>query len=297
MPAGRGERCEDCYWTDLLEKRIAICQAGLGNGLAVDFGVFGRWLEARRGANVAAIRINKYFAFFQEMGAEWGCIPDYKELVARFHAEGLRRVRLAIQWMEDSGRLEVDEKVREEDSERRRLRELEERIDASTAGGALWHAYRERLMDRLEKGKTSLRSIRLVLSTAMDLVRRTGGGMPTQSDLDAYLLERPGQKANITGFANFINEAQEVSLVPWTDERRARERGRARLERQLIAMMKDPEDSVDYREKWVRAAMRYFHDRVLGKVYSCYEDMDDGLIVRKGGKDYWIPMPLPALEQ
>ncbi len=295
MPAGRGDRCEDCYWKDLLEKRIAICQAGLGNGLAEEFGVFGRWLEARRGANVAAIRINKYLAFFQEMDAEWGCIPDYKELVARFHAEGLRRVRLAIQWMEQSGRLKVDEKAREEDSERRRIRELGERIDASTAGGALWHAYRERLMARLEEGKTSLRSVRMVLSAAADLVLRAEGCVPVQPDLDAYLLDKPGQKANITGFVNFINEAQGVSLVPQTDEKRAKERSKARLERQLIAMMKNPEDTPEFRRKWARVAMRYFHGQPMPKTTELTDVLDGGLVVRSRGKEYWVPLPLKIM--
>ena len=74
-------------------------------------------------------------AFFQEVDAEWGRIPNYKALVARFHAEGLRRVRLAVRWMDESHRLLVDEKVREEDSERQRINLLEAQIDATSEAG------------------------------------------------------------------------------------------------------------------------------------------------------------------
>jgi len=291
MPAGQGKRCGECYWKELLEKRIRICQAGLGNGLAEEFWVFGRWLETRRGAHVAALKISKYLEFFQEIDAIWGHVPSYRELVARFHAEGLRRVRLAVRWMEESGRLEVDEKVREEDSERRRIRELKEGIDASTAGGALWHAFRKRLMARLEEGRTSLRSIRMVLSASADLVRRAEGCVPVQPDLDAYLVDKPGQRANITGFVNFINEAQGMSLVPQTDDRRAKERSRARLERQLIAMMKNPEDTQEFRTKWAKAAVRYFHGRNLPKDGNLRDAPRDGLLACVNGQDYWVPLP------
>ena len=113
---------------------VALCQR------AGEFEAFARWLASQRGAHATAIRINGYLAFFQEVDAEWGRIPNYKALVARFHAEGLRRVRLAVRWMDESHRLLVDEKVREEDSERQRINLLEAQIDATSEAGGMWNA-------------------------------------------------------------------------------------------------------------------------------------------------------------
>ena len=99
----------------------------------------------------------------------------------------LRRVRLAVRWMDESHRLLVDEKVREEDSERQRINLLEAQIDATSEAGGMWNAYREHMMMRFGKGAISLRSVRLALSTAAALVRRTEGCTLSQRDLDAYV--------------------------------------------------------------------------------------------------------------
>ncbi len=290
MPAGRGNLCEACYWKGLLDKRVKICQAGLGKLLAEEFKEFGAWFEGRRGAQAAALRVNKYLTFFQEMDAKWGHIPSYGDLLRRFHAEGLRRVRLVVSWMEESGRVKVDEKLREEDSEYLRIRRLKARIDASSAGGALWDGYRKNLMEHHRQGRTSLRSIRMALSSAAELVRRAGGHAPTQSSLDAYLQDKPGQKANITGFVNHVNNDGVANLVIQNSESMSRSE-RKRLEQALISMMKHQEDTQGFRKMWICAAMRYFQGRPLRKDHSWREDPQGGLIVRMAGLEFWIPLP------
>lgn len=291
MPAGRGNRCEECYWKGVLEKRVAFCQAGLGGSLAKDFAEFGRWLEAHRGVNVAAIRINRYLYFFQEIDNKWGKIPEYSELVGYFHAEGLRRVRSVVRWMDESGRLKVDTRVRKEDSERRRIRDLTESVNGMTAGGVLWYSYRERLISKHGQGRTSLRSMRLALSAAADLVQRAKDREPSQADLEAYLLEKPGQKANITGFANHINRQCGSNLIPVVDARRARERSRSRLERSLIEMVRSPEDTEEFLRKWSKKAMRYFYEQDMESRAKIEIHSSDWLEVISNGKVYWVPYP------
>lgn len=77
-------------------------------------------------------------------------------------------------------------------------------------------------MKRVNAGKFTLRSVRLALRPAASflLVSDPGGvKMPDQSSLDRHLLKAPGQKAAITGFVNYLNEALGLDLVPVVSEK------------------------------------------------------------------------------
>lgn len=109
------------------------------------------------------------------------------------------------------------------------------------------------------------------------------------------MLDKPGQKATITGFVNFVNEAKGTNLVPKIDECRAKERARAKLERRLIALMKSPDDTPEFRRKWTSAAMKHFHRQHLPKGCALQEVPEGGIVACVNGKDYWLPLPDTAV--
>jgi len=294
MPAGRGKVCEACYWEGVLRKRITLNQAGLGACLAEHFESFSQWLAATRGTFRAANLINRYLAFFQEMDRLWGRLVDYKTLLGHFHADGLRRFRLATQWMEAQGHIVIDDKLREADSEYERIKLIAARVSSQLPNDELWFSYRDKLEARLAAGKITLRTMRLTLSASADLLLGRTGKDPdstlSQVRLDAYLTEKPGQRANITGFVNHVNATAGMSLSIQMSSRDARRSRRRRLERSLIAMMNTPGSGSAFLRKWARAAMPYFHDCRLER-RAVLVEKDDGLVIYMGDLAYWIPLP------
>ena len=61
------------------------------------------------------------------------------------------------------------------------------------------------LQKRFDSGKTSLKSVRLALQPAIDLISTNSiMDYPTQDQLNQYLVEKSGQIAAITGFINHL---------------------------------------------------------------------------------------------
>lgn len=296
MPAGRGKTCETCYWTETCRRRIRLDQAAFSTaGMEAAFGEFGEWLIGETGPRKAALRIHRHLPFFLEIEAEWKDIPTYRELLEHFGAEGLRRVRLPMRWLRKTKGVEPDAAVREEDSERRRIETILRSVGQDTEAGRILSDYEGMLMQRIEQGKSSLRSVRLALTPAASLLRMVaakGGVLPVQGLLDRYLIDAPGQKAAITGFVNFLKQTRGLELSARTDAKKTKEARRHILEKGIVAMARHPEEGEDFVRAWIAAAMEYFHSSKLGckvlEVASVDED-GGGFRVAIGGRSYWLP--------
>lgn len=118
MPAGRGRICEECYWRELVLKRIHInCAIFSSLDAANMFELFGVWLVQRVGSMKAAHTIHRYVQFFISTERRWSPIPAYAELLEQFGAAGLRRAKLPMEWLR-KGCVVPDPQLREADSER-----------------------------------------------------------------------------------------------------------------------------------------------------------------------------------
>lgn len=188
MPAGRGIRCETCYWTATFFKRLTIDKAGLSSvGVASIFHEFGHWLVQQVPAQKAAQSIHRYFLFFYEMDKRWGAVPSYEDLLKYFTAEGLRRVRLPMRWLSEAELVAVSAASREQASETRRIEAIVSLLQLSKATTAIFFAYKEALFSRKASGKTTLRTIRLLLQPAaalLDQCSSQGLLVPDQPSLE-----------------------------------------------------------------------------------------------------------------
>ncbi|WP_142660725.1 hypothetical protein [Methylacidimicrobium tartarophylax] len=296
MPAGRGKVCETCYWTDTCRKRIRLDRAAFSTaGMEKDFGEFGEWLIGDKGPHKAALTVHRYLSFFLEIEREWKNVPPYRELLAHFGAEGLRRARIPMRWLREAKGVKVDAAAREEDSERRRIEGIVGTFGQGTEAHRILVDYAGKLMQRVEEGKTSLRSVRLALTPAAALLRRAaqkGGGLPDQTLLDRYLLDAPGQKAAATGFANFLRKTRSLKLSVRTDAKKAKEAQRRTLKKKIVAMARHPEEGEDFIRRWIAAGLEYFHsvkfNRKALEAVSAKVD-EGGLRVVAGGRTYWLP--------
>lgn len=112
MPAGRVKSCQACSWDSSFEVRLKRLQDGAESSLvkAALFS-FAVWLKARRGAQFAALNLQRYLPFLEELHKHWAEIPSYAVLIDHFGAEGLRRVRSVVFWLQETGQLHVDPEV------------------------------------------------------------------------------------------------------------------------------------------------------------------------------------------
>lgn len=298
MPAGRVNLCSSCYWKRLLEKRIQIdCVAFSFPGMALQFRAFGAWLQEEVGANKAAMVVHRYLPFFLEIERQWQCIPDYPELLAHFGTANLRKVLLPMRWMEATALILPNHAAKRLDSDRRRIDAALERFDEGSKERLLLQGYYKTLIERMNVGKISLRSIRLALSPAMALLIKAaelGCIPPEQWALNDYLVRSPGQRAAVSGFVKYLRRERGVKIaLPKEDARRRKLRRRKKLEAELLSLMKENGISDEFLSRWLPVALMYFHSLPRTGIGSNWRDAEreDGLIISWNGFDYWIPIP------
>jgi hypothetical protein len=298
MPAGKGNMCGECYWQHTLKKRIIMDQAGFAVPLlAKEFGEFGEWLLDEVGSHKAALAIHRYLPFFMEIEKKWKNIPSYSDLLTKFGAEGLRRVRLPMRWLAKTHGIVPDNTAREDDSERRRIEAIMITFPAGTPASNALNSYNNLLIGKAMANSITQRSVRLSLSPAASLListDSTGETLPSQKALDQYLRKAPGQKAAITGFINHLNNMYGLDLVAHINKKRSADMHRKKLEVELIALTGEINDSDEFRRKWISTALAYFHQlpkRLCKKIsHENITDHEDGnFTIVFSNKSYWIP--------
>jgi len=301
MPAGYGSRCERCYWSELLGKRLRMgCTAFSTQIMADHFTVFGQWLLAHAGEAKAAQTIHRYLKFFCDIEKQWADIPDYRALLGLFGTAKLRRVLLPMRWMAGSGLVVIDEVAKTEDSERRRIAVIQERFVPGSTQRVLLDGYLEMMYGRLKDEKTTLKSIRLALTPAATLLGVTAenfqNGLPNQKSLDIYLSKKPGQRAAISGFVGYLREAHDVDIeLSSASSSEAKRRRRKSLEAELLTLMGYGDDSEPGRVQWVSVAMAYFHGVNINSAKKALKaglvQTGDGFSVTWENRAYWLPSP------
>ncbi len=301
MPAGYGSRCERCYWSELLGKRLRMGYTAFSTQvMANHFTVFGLWLLAHAGEAKAAQTIHRYLRFFCDIEKQWADIPDYRALLGLFGTAKLRRVLLPMRWMAESGLVVIDEIAKAEDSERRRIAVIQERFMPGSTQRVLLDGYLEMMYRRLKDEKITLKSIRLAVTPAAALLGVTAesfqNGLPSQKCLDIYLSKKPGQRAAVSGFVGYLRKAHSIEIeLPNARSVEAKRRRRKALELELLTLMKHGNNSEPCRMQWVFVALAYFH----GVTCAAVRKMIDAGLVQSGSGfviifesiEYWLPAP------
>ena len=140
----------------------------------------------------------------------WQKIPDYAELVTHFKPNGLRANLTVLRWLLDTRQIVIDEALKDDLAELERIQALFNKLKESVPCIA---SYYQMLQQRFDSGKTSLKSVRLALQPAIDLISSQAvTDYPTQEQLNHYLSEKIGQMAAITGFINHLKSAYHREL-------------------------------------------------------------------------------------
>lgn len=301
MPAGYGSRCERCYWRSLLEKRVRLDRAAFSTQvMAEHFTSFGQWLLTEVGENKAGLTIHRYLLFFIEIEQQWGDIPEYASLLGRYGAARLRRMLLPMRWIESIGLATPNETAKTEDSERRRVAVIQEKLAPRSSERKLLDSYLKVLLDRFSFGKIALVSVRLALRPAAELLSTSiednqGSGLPSQAQLNAYLAKKPGQRAAISGFVRYLREVHGAEVrLPSANKTEVKRLRRKNLEAELLALMRHGDGSEPCKRYWISVALTYFH----GLRTSLYKNAlpavvpaEEGGVIVWDNREYWLPFP------
>ncbi|MDO5667394.1 MAG: hypothetical protein Q4G44_06180 [Alcaligenaceae bacterium] len=302
MPAGYGEKCESCYWQELLKKRIRMDCAALNSQVIIEhFDSFGEWLLTHTGEKKAAINIHRYFYFFLDIDRQWGEIPNYSGLLQHFSAAKLRLYQLPMKWMQETGLIELDIIAKKENSERNRIATLQNKLPPNSIERHLLDGYLKLLLKRLENSKTTLTSIRLALTPAVGLLFLKSatdevGVFPTQETLNQYLSQKTGQKAAISGFIGYLCKQHNVDIaLPSPDDPSLIKLKRRTLENELLHLMLCEHCTDTNKQKWLKTGLAYFHglnqNMIKQALKNGVDESNGDLTVMLNDLEYWLPMP------
>ena len=235
-----------------------------------------------------------------EIEKRWGAVPDYAALVEHFGTGGLRQVLLPARWLEAANLIVVDELIKQESTDARRIAATLAPFSEGSRERALLSSYHDVLEKRRLSGRTSLRAIKSALIPAAALIAEAVARdaiPPDQPALDAYLGDAPGQRAAVTGFVNHLRDHHDAELVvPALDPRRAAARRREVLELDVVRLLERREQGEDIEPRWLALALCLFHDvsrqrgRTIARVASI-ERRDDGFRLSHEDKTYYVPKP------
>ena len=299
MPAGCGSQCQHCYWRGLLKKRIQMdCTAFSLPKMAMHFEAFGYWLMGQVGENKAAMTIHRYLPFFMEVERNWKDFPEFAVLLMHFGTAKLRCVLLPMRWVEVTGLVVPDEAAKADDSELRRIVVILDKFAKGVKERTLLEGYYRTLMESLNAGKMTLRSVRLALSPAAALLCKASEMdqiPPNQKVLCIYLAKVPGQRAAISGFVRYLREVHDAKIaLPKANPGRAQRQRRKRLEMELLALMTKGGSNQEFKQQWLSVALQYFHG-LDKKIRVRMNDTklsssNGGVIVTWQNQNYWLPI-------
>lgn len=299
MPAGRGSQCELCYWTDLLTKRVAMALEQFSRPSMQElFRQFGDWLSRRVGAHKAAITVNRYLPFFQELAQLGDVLLNADLLLEHFTTQGLRRNLLPMQFLEDVRGLVVDGGAKEQASERRRIADLLQRLPKDGNAQQMLLGYQTALMEKVTSTGMSLRSVRLALLPATSvllLMLERRCAQPTQEVLAEYIEHAPGQRAALSGFVRYLREVHEVNVHLPKRKKPSERLARSCIEAKLATMLANGAVDMAQQRTLLELALQYFHGLseadalTVCKASSAPVNVSGDWALIHEGRSYWVP--------
>lgn len=305
MPAGRGKECDDCTWKKTFERRVRIQIEGYDRAsVRKRFAEFCEWLCHQMGPRKAALKLKHYLVFFSFLDTHSVELPSYVSLLNHFEADGLRRMRTPMLWLNERYGIQPDATMREEHSDKRRIEEMINSMPSGAAQTAL-SGYRAYLMSRQGQGKTTIRSVRLSIRAARDLLAAGSEllvALPAQQAVTDYLTHKPGQRASSLGFIAYLNRTYELDLNADVSKRAQSKARGQRLEADIHAMYDSREQGEAFERNWIKTALMLFHKlpRVSKKMISYTPFTVEGQCgynVALNGKTYWVPGPRKPLDE
>lgn len=300
MAAGRGKRCEACYW-------FARCEAN-GKQLIellsspIVRNAFQKYLQWAIGnvAHPQLVRaLPRHILFFQRLDQldEQDWTADL--MLRTFGTAELRRFELPVQWMKMSGILTITPIEKSTSVEMDRSRALVDLAASGSPARKLLQDFYAQLDARVKAGKMQPKSMRLALRPAVSLLAQADPEwkrMPDQLAVENLLTATPGQRAALSTFLGFLRLRHGLLLTSTAIRSGRKTLRSAFLGEQLAALVKEQQRPPEFEARWINLALAYFHKLSLTHVKSLLKkgkvaSKDDGYELTIGPNVYWIPTP------
>ena len=263
MPAGRGDKCESCYWMTRLQHEIALNLHMLESVIIrTAYNEFVTWFAKEKGRKKAVLKHKIYLDFFVNCDELWGRIPSYAALVQEFKPNGLRHYLTVIRWLTASGGIIINKDEKKLIAEQERISNLLAKFTVLPTFIKLYHAM---LIERREKRKTKLQTLRSALQPVVDIYlmfNLKGDETPNQSQIDTYMLAKSGQYSCFYGFVRFLNDEHDMNLIcEKPDKLKVNTHNKRQLEQAIMLFLKSP-NPLGKKDKlrWYQLALAYFHE-------------------------------------
>lgn len=306
MPAGKGKRCDACYWLERCTRSALQLVELLRTPRAREaFAAFVAWLPSQGNVNKAAAGLRAHVQFFELLDASGDEEWTSEFLLKLFGTALLRKYMLPVRWLQAERGVTVlmQDKAREADV--RRVRKAIAAMPVGSVGRELLESFEGELARRREAGKLSDLSMRLAIRPAQALLAledADGARVPSQAALECYLANTPGQRAAISTFIGFLKASRNVALRLPPKQGANSVAARKTLEKQITALMAPSVDAAHVARRWVPLALRYFHHLSLAEAKDVVaratrKDEGTGTVLNCDGQDYWIPSEPSAFPQ
>ncbi len=268
FPAGIGNYCLTCKQIKTFNKRVNISQSHFGSQFAELFKEFAHWLKKRRGIQFTSVHILNYVEYFQEvekLSVRLGHDPTYKDLVKRFTVATTRQYLSVTLFFNEIKFIEIDRGIQEEFSNLDMIERYLKTFSTSTTYYKYIVNYHKTLLTKLKNKKTSIRSMRLALSPAINFLKvcqQSNIKTPNNDALYAFLWVTTGQIASVTGFVSFLNKSYKLDLKsPKTlGLSLSREtKSKKQLQQSLIQLLRKTELANEEKQLLFKLSIGYFH--------------------------------------
>lgn len=306
MPAGKGKRCDSCYWLARCAHAASQLVELLKSHRAREaFAAFAAWLPSQGRVNKAATGLRAHVRFFEVLDATGDEVWTSDFLLKHLGPATLRRYELPMRWMqaERGVTLQTRDKTREADV--RRVRKAVTTMPEGSVGRGLLEAFEAELARRRDAGKLSELSMRLAFRPALVLLAledADGAREPSQETLDRYLAKTPGQRAAMSTFVGFLNANRGIDLRLPPKQSGNSMAARKVLEKQITALLARSLDAAYVAKRWAPLALRYLHHLPLAQARevaarAVARDEGGGTVLSFNGNDYWIPREPSSMPQ
>lgn len=302
FPAGQGRICRDCTYENTFQRKVRFGSRVLSPYMSDVYVRFGEWLKQRRGVLFAAVHLNRYLPYFSkldDMAERLERIPVYAEAAAELTVAATRANLLVTLFLDQEKIIPIDRKVQEEYANIDMITRYCERFEEGTWAQKAIDGYLQTLES---KGtKTSIRSVRLAIGTAANLLSYSeclDEPKVNRNALRGYLWKYPGQRSSITGFVNYLNRQYHLNLeMPdWKyPELSSPQKGRMQLKQLLIDLLRSPVQSGEYQNRLIRTAIAYLHgvdipDNVCLGVEDIRHTKVGDRLMRLAGREFYLPL-------
>jgi hypothetical protein len=268
FPAGIGNYCLPCKQIKTLKKRVEIYQSYFDSQFSELFKQFSDWLTKRRGTQFTSINIVNYVEYLQaieRLKVQLNHMPTYKELVSHFTVATTRKYLSVTLFFNDIKIIEIDRIIQEEFSNLDMIKRYLITFDINTPYQQYLTKYHKLLLSKLENNKTSIRSIRLALSPAVNFLKcckQSNIEVPDDNILYSFLWATTGQKASITGFISFLNKSYNLNLkspkmIVFTLSKD--NHSKKQLQQSLIQLLRHSKLTSEQKQLLFKLSIRYFH--------------------------------------